>query len=252
MTRRISMLVAFVALLASAVFAQRATEVAPTFRCESNDGHYRECRWSGFGTVFLTQTLSKAECVRGKSWDVHDNIVWVDRGCRAEFGVQGTNREERRIRRNNRNIQRNPAVAQVVTCGTGRKARQNCAVDTTYGVYLNRQLSSDDCTYNRDWGYDQNGVWAANGCRAEFVTGDASGSGYFGGMNSSRYTSLVVCESSNGRRKTCNADTRYGVDVYRQLSKTECVFNSTWGYDSRGIWVDKGCRAEFALDRNAP
>jgi hypothetical protein len=251
MIRRISMLVAVLAIAAPSLFAQRATEVAPTFRCESTDGHYRECRFGGFGTVALTRTLSKAECVQGRSWDTHDDVVWVDRGCRAEFAVSGTERAGRRMNRRNRNIQRS-VVAQTITCGTGRKARQNCAADTSYGVYMNRQLSSDNCTYNRDWGYDQNGIWAQNGCRAEFVTGDANTYGNLGGMSSARYTSLVVCESQNGKRHTCSADTRYGVDVYRQLSKAECVFNSTWGYDSRGIWVDRGCRAEFALDRTAP
>ncbi len=248
--KKISLLVAVVALVAPSLFAQRATEVAPTFRCESTDGHYRECRWGGFGTVNVTRTLSKAECVRGKSWDAHDDIVWVDRGCRAEFAVSGTNRNAGRIDRGRRRGQN--SVSRVVKCGTGRKARQKCAADTTYGVYLNRQISSDDCTYNRDWGYDRKGIWAANGCVAEFVTGDPNTYGNLGGMSSTRYTSLVTCESRNGKRKTCSADTRYGVNVYRQLSKNECLFNSTWGYDSSGIWVDRGCRAEFALDRTAP
>jgi len=31
----------------------------------------------------------------------------------------------------------------------------------------------------------------------------------------------------------------------RQISGSRCEQNSTWGYDSRGIWVDRGCRAEF-------
>ena len=250
MIRKISLLVVAIAIAAPALFAQRATEVAPTFRCESTDGHYRECRFGGFGTVTLTQNLSRAECVRGRSWDTHDDVVWVDRGCRAEFAVQGTDRNGQRMR--NRDRYRRNVATQTIVCGDGRKARQNCAADTTYGVYLNRQLSSDNCQYNRDWGYDRNGIWARNGCRAEFVTGDPNSYGNLGGMSSTRYTSTVVCESQNGRRQTCGADTRYGVDIYRQLSKSECIFNSTWGYDSRGIWVDRGCRAEFALSRTAP
>src|SRR4051794_24212192 len=92
MTRKISLLLAALSLACVSLFAQRPTEVAPTVRCESNDGHYHECRWGGFGNVFLTRTMSKSECVRGKSWDYNERVIWVDRGCRAEFGVQGTNK----------------------------------------------------------------------------------------------------------------------------------------------------------------
>jgi len=27
------------------------------------------------------------------------------------------------------------------------------------------------------------------------------------------------------------------------------VFGKSWGYDNRGIWVDRGCRAEFNVGR---
>jgi hypothetical protein len=33
----------------------------------------------------------------------------------------------------------------------------------------------------------------------------------------------------------------------RQLSWVPCVQNATWGFDSKGIWVDHGCRAEFSI-----
>src|SRR5260370_42180931 len=35
--------------------------------------------------------------------------------------------------------------------------------------------------------------------------------------------------------------------MMRQLSGAPCQEGSTWGYDARGIWVDRGCRAEFSL-----
>lgn len=238
-------------MLAGSALAQRATEVAPTVRCESKDGHYHECRWGGFGTVLLTRTMSKAECVRGKSWDYTDRVIWVDRGCRAEFGVQGT--EKNLDKRMQTVTVAKPATipvgARTFTCESMNNARQTCAADTTYGVYISRQLGTSDCAYNRDWGYDANGVWVSNGCRAEFTTGDAFGN--LGSMPQARYSSIVLCESQNGKRHTCNADTRFGVDVFRQLSKADCVYGDSWGYDNRGIWVDKGCRAEFALDRTA-
>ena len=57
--------------------------------------------------------------------------------------------------------------------------------------------------------------------------------------------STITCSSNDGRRAYCNADTRGGVRLVRQISGSRCEQGSTWGYDSRGVWVDQGCRAEF-------
>lgn len=59
--------------------------------------------------------------------------------------------------------------------------------------------------------------------------------------------SRITCESYQGRYNFCNTDTRGGVRLIRQLSRSECREGSTWGYDRNGIWVDRGCSAEFAV-----
>ena len=61
-------------------------------------------------------------------------------------------------------------------------------------------------------------------------------------------TGSITCSSNNGERVYCEADTRNGVLLVRQLSGTPCVERSTWGFDQRGIWVDRGCRAEFTVN----
>lgn len=53
------------------------------------------------------------------------------------------------------------------------------------------------------------------------------------------------CESRDERTQRCPADTRGGVRLVRQLSSTSCIQGQTWGYDRGGIWVSRGCRAEF-------
>ncbi|MCU1284140.1 MAG: hypothetical protein JWO13_490 [Acidobacteriales bacterium] len=64
----------------------------------------------------------------------------------------------------------------------------------------------------------------------------------------------VRCESlqndGNGR-KYCAADTRGGVRLSRRLSDSDCIEGSSWGYDNGGVWVDKGCRADFQLQSNS-
>ena len=57
--------------------------------------------------------------------------------------------------------------------------------------------------------------------------------------------SVVSCESQRNQRTYCQADTRTGVKLQRQLSDAASVGH--WGYDAGGIWVDNGCRAEFLI-----
>lgn len=59
----------------------------------------------------------------------------------------------------------------------------------------------------------------------------------------------LTCESDRNRRRFCEADTSRGVRLLRELSAGACQMDSTWGYDRRGIWVDRGCRAEFEVGR---
>jgi hypothetical protein len=64
----------------------------------------------------------------------------------------------------------------------------------------------------------------------------------------------VRCESlqsSNYGRQYCAADTRGGVRLSRRLSDSDCIEGSSWGYDNGGVWVDKGCRADFQLQSNS-
>ena len=55
----------------------------------------------------------------------------------------------------------------------------------------------------------------------------------------------MTCASDDGRRHYCPVNTSRGVRLVNQRSKTACVQGSTWGYDHRGVWVDRGCRADF-------
>jgi len=57
----------------------------------------------------------------------------------------------------------------------------------------------------------------------------------------------LTCESIDGRPNYCRADTRGGVRLLRKLSKAGCSEGRSWGYDNRGIWVSRGCRAQFEV-----
>ena len=113
-------------------------------------------------------------------------------------------------------------------------------------VVLERQISSSACIEGRTWGYGRNGIWVAQGCRADFKIlgyrgnggGNHGGNGYGSGQ-------LIRCESNDGRNRMCPMDTRGGVQLVRQLSNAACIEGRNWGTNRSGVWVTDGCRAEF-------
>lgn len=80
---------------------------------------------------------------------------------------------------------------------------------------------------------------------------DYSGGGYpdYPGYPGGGYdgADTVRCESDDERTRHCSADTRGGVRIARRLSDAPCTQGRSWGYDDRGIWVSRGCRAEFLV-----
>jgi hypothetical protein len=128
----------------------------------------------------------------------------------------------------------------LVRCESEEGRPKYCRVDTRGGVRLESQLSRSPCRYNESWGYDWQGIWVKNGCRAEFYIVERGGPG-------GRSGAIVRCESMRGKPEHCGADTLGGVSLERQLSETPCIYHETWGYDRQGIWVSDGCRGDFRL-----
>jgi hypothetical protein len=105
-------------------------------------------------------------------------------------------------------------------------------------------------TFDLEWSGDAGGRTGGFG-RSERGRRDNDGFGrerrddrYDRGRDN-RYT--LTCEADGDRRQYCEADTRRGVRMLR--GSRECREGSTWGYDGRGVWVDRGCRAEFEVGR---
>lgn len=137
------------------------------------------------------------------------------------------------------------AHGQTTYCASDDGRRHYCNANTRGGVQLTNQRSGSACVQGQTWGWDNNGIWVDKGCRAEFTTrnGNNWGGGNGGGYNGSGQT--VSCSSDDGRRHYCSANTRGGVRLTNQRSGSACTQGQTWGWDNNGIWVDRGCRADF-------
>jgi Protein of unknown function (DUF3011) len=211
-------------LLAAPIWAQTA------LTCSSNDGRRNYCGVDTRGGVQMIQQRSGSPCQQNYSWGYDARGIWVDRGCRADFQVGvAWNRPGGGF------------ASQTITCSSNNGRRNYCGIDTRGGVGMIRQRSGSPCQQNYSWGYDARGIWVDRGCRADFQVG-----GSFvrpGGVQT------ITCSSNNGRRNYCDARTRGGVLMLRQISGALCQQGYSWGYDDRGIWVDRGCRADFQVGR---
>ena len=181
-----------------------------------------------------------------------------------------------------------PARADIIVCESQGGQTNYCSADTRGGVRLVTQYSRSGCYQGDSWGYDRRSIWVSNGCRAQFQTGDtyndshnhndkhaaaaaALALGVIGAValanrhhndNDYRYEQnpnysygyapdqVVRCESRGDDDQYCAARIGRGqVEIQRQLSRSACRFNSSWGYDRNSIWVNQGCRADFAIHR---
>lgn len=59
----------------------------------------------------------------------------------------------------------------------------------------------------------------------------------------------IRCDSHALGYRYCRADTDGHVELVDRHSLFSCREGRSWGYDSRGVWVDKGCSATFRVGR---
>ncbi len=160
-----------------------------------------------------------------------------------------------------------------ITCESKDDRYRFCNTNTRGGVRLVRQLSDTSCRKNSSWGYERDGIWVDNGCRAVFEVRNYNNNSNSNNNHSNNNTAAIVggalvvgavvaalassdnnsnsntvkCESNNNDYQYCRVRTDNRVTLKRQLSSNGCWEGSTWGYDRDGIWVDQGCRAEFRV-----
>lgn len=133
---------------------------------------------------------------------------------------------------------------RTITCETQTDARNECRTGFEGPAVLVRNLSGVRCIEGRNWGNRGPGrIWVNDGCSGEFAE-DRGGSRPGQGSSQGQ---AVRCESVNGNYRECRLNGRGTARLVRQLSGSACVQGRSWGQRGNLIWVDQGCRAEFAL-----
>lgn len=141
-----------------------------------------------------------------------------------------------------------PEGQRTVTCESQSGRYNYCRTNTIGKVRLERHLSDAPCRQYDTWGADGDGsgIWVADGCRAVFSV-ESYGPIYPGGGGGGGRT--VTCKSEGFGYKHCSIGRGgYRIRIGRQLSDTRCNRGDNWGVDRGGIWVDRGCAAEFIVE----
>src|SRR5258707_6810290 len=77
-------------LLGICLFTPQKSLAQSTIACNSDDMRRHSCAVDTRGGVRLLTQHSEAPCVEGRSWGTDNDGIWVDAGCRADFGVGGS------------------------------------------------------------------------------------------------------------------------------------------------------------------
>jgi hypothetical protein len=230
-------------LLALYVVGHATPAHAQALYCASDDGKRNFCSMNTRGGVQMTKQRSGSACIQGQTWGWDNRSVWVDRGCRAEF-ISGNGNGFGGGNGNGNGWGNGSGSGQTLYCASDNGKRNFCAANTRGGVQMTRQRSGSACIQGQTWGWDNRSVWVDRGCRADFITGSGNGNGN-GWGNGSGSGQTLYCASDDGKRNFCSMNTRGGVQMTKQRSGSACIQGQTWGWDNRGVWVDRGCRADF-------
>ena len=133
-------------------------------------------------------------------------------------------------------------ASTMVRCRSTDGRFRHCPVNGWMrGAELQQQIGGASCSQGRSWGYDDRGVWVDRGCQGNFRV-------WTGGRPSGRST-IVRCSSQDGGRKRCpvGGGNIRSATIEQQFSGSPCIQGSTWGFDNRNVWVDRGCRADFRV-----
>ena len=194
---------------------------ADVVTCQSRGGEQHFCRADTSGGVTLVKQLSRAGCWKHDTWGFNRSGIWVANGCRAEFrtGWSGSERRGSYYHNDDRWEDRDSHDAD-------DDAKKALGAALAIGLVAAAAKSAADHDRHDDDNYDN--------------------------YSNSYYDrrSVVKCESDSARHHYCHVRNRtlHHAELKRQLSKSSCRYNRTWGYDRSGIWVSEGCRAEFWVE----
>ena len=137
------------------------------------------------------------------------------------------------------------SLAQTVTCG-GREDREyRCPADTRNGVTLVQETGSARCIRGYSWDYEASEVWVDHQCAAVFaLTSRAPIAWQEERVPAGAY--LISCAAGT-ETEYCVQAPQVSAELVRKTGDARCVEGKSWDVDERGLWLAKGCEADFLV-----
>jgi hypothetical protein len=133
-----------------------------------------------------------------------------------------------------------PGAAEIL-CESRDSRYVECQTGFRGEARIARQLSATQCSEGATWGSRPGLVWVRGGCRARFVEDDRYVPPVGGNIG-------LTCESRDNRYRECRTNFSGRARLVRSLSSAPCVEGRSWGTRPGLVWVNAGCRAQFAQD----
>ncbi|XP_052780508.1 lectin ADEL-like [Mya arenaria] len=126
-----------------------------------------------------------------------------------------------------------------IQCSSHGYRYAECIVPGGYDfaiITVINRLSRSSCTLGSSYGYRNGRLWVDRGCRAVFSVCQC------------RKLVSMNCDSLGYTFKSCpvpGAADVTKIALKSKGSRSPCMLNTSFGRDSKSIWVDRGCRATF-------
>lgn len=140
------------------------------------------------------------------------------------------------------------ADPQYVRCESGAFGRyRECRVKTDNRVELVRELSRNRCKQWKNWGFDRDGIWVDDGCRAEFRVGkDGGGIGTGGAVAIGAVAGAAILGAILSNKNSDHKDEAIGAPDWARgrfggfSPKLETEFDITVGSDGKVTGTSDG------------
>lgn len=146
-------------------------------QCSSMNYQPSRCRMDTSRGVSIGM-ITNQPCRQGQTWGWDGYGVWVTGNCRAWFrpggggyaggGYPGSGYQGGGGIGSGAGVGNGAGWGgQTISCSSWNYRPARCQANTRNGITL-LSVTGGECIRNRSWGWDENGIWVNDGCRAVF------------------------------------------------------------------------------------
>jgi len=140
-------------------------------------------------------------------------------------------------------------VTESITCQSTNRQRVECPVEGVLkSVRQTAALAGGFCLQGFSWGYESGYLWVDMGCSGTFEVESLREVAAERTRRPDResFTETLDCRSRGSERQKCRVEGRIDdVEPVGSFTSVPCRYGTSWGYEKRHVWVERGCEARF-------